>query len=317
MKKKKASVVVTMYNGSRFIQEQLDSLRNQTYPNIEVIIADDISKDDSVSIVRNYIENHRLRDTWRIIVNHQNKGYSRNFLETCEMATGDVIFFCDQDDKWNTDKIEIMMHTLEEHPEINLLCCNLTPFTEEEGARQLEQKFLAEMKNDNCVEVFGVRKDTFHCKRSGCTMCIRREYYKQIVSYWVPSWAHDEFVWKMACIDNSCGIVHNFATNRRMHLKNATNIKERTREGRINQIQDMIKCSEAWLKYALVQKSTDDVIKAIEKYKQSLKIREKLLVTRNPMIWIKLWNKYDDCYPRRKGLYLDLYLVFFKMCKKN
>lgn len=317
MKKKKASVVVTMYNGSRFIIEQLDTLRSQTYPNIEVIIADDISKDDSVSIVRDYIENYGLQNSWRVIVNTVNKGYSRNFLETCAMTTGEVIFFCDQDDKWNEDKIEIMMHTLEDHLEVNLLCCNLTPFTEEEGARQLEQKFLNEMKNDNSVEVFGVTPNTFHCKRSGCTMCIRRRYYNKIMPYWIASWAHDEFVWKMSCVDSSCGIIHNFATNRRLHLSNATNIKERTREGRINQIQDMINCSEAWLKYALDEKSSSDVIKNIERYKQSLEIRKKLLTKRNPLIWVKLWRKYAACYPRKKGLYLDLYLVFFKTCKKN
>ena len=317
MEKKKASVVVTLYNGARFIQEQLDTLRNQSYPDIEVVIADDISKDQSVAIVKNYIEKYGLQKNWSIIVNEKNKGYSRNFLETCRLTTGDVIFFCDQDDRWNEDKIEIMMRTLECHPEINLLCCNITPFTEEGGARQLEQKFLDEMKNDNSVEVFGINSDTFHCKRSGCTMCIRRSYYDKIMPYWTNSWAHDEFVWKMSCLDNSCAIVHNFATNRRMHLNNATNIKERSRKGRIDQIGDMINCCDAWLRYAVDTKASDDVLEKIEKYRSSLVIRQKLLIKRNPMIWIKLWRNYQDCYPRKKGLYLDLYLVFFKTCRKN
>jgi len=314
---KKASIVVTLYNGSRFILEQLESLRIQTYTNIEVIIADDVSKDNGMALVEKFIKENGLSANWKLIVNSQNKGYLKNFLETAALTTGDVIFFCDQDDVWNANKVEIMMQTLDEHLEVNMLCSNLVPFTEENGARKLNPKFLSEMKDDGTVDILGMVQNIFHCKRSGCTMCIRRSYYDQIIPYWISSWAHDEFVWKMACIDNCCGIVHRFTTNRRLHFDNVTNIKERTRDGRIKQLWEMIECNDSLLKYAVDRNADRRVVEKIKKYKKSLQKRTKLLISRNPIIWLSLWKNYAECYPRRTGLFLDLYLVFFKTCKMN
>lgn len=52
----KTSVVMSTYNGEEYIIEQLDSLRNQSRPADEVLIADDCSTDNTVDIVRNYIK---------------------------------------------------------------------------------------------------------------------------------------------------------------------------------------------------------------------------------------------------------------------
>jgi len=81
------------YNGENYIKEQLDSLKNQTYPVDEVIICDDQSKDSTVSIVKEYIETNRLTH-WNIEVNRENKGFIGNFfLMLLGNTTGDVIFY--------------------------------------------------------------------------------------------------------------------------------------------------------------------------------------------------------------------------------
>ena len=93
----KTSVVISTYNGEKYIIEQLDSLRKQSRPADEVIIADDCSSDHTVDIVKQYINQNKL-NSWQVIVNDHNKGWRRNFMETMWNATGDLIFPCDQDD---------------------------------------------------------------------------------------------------------------------------------------------------------------------------------------------------------------------------
>ena len=62
------SVAMATYNGHKYIVEQLDSIRNQSLKVDEVVICDDQSSDDTVSIIRNYIEKYKL-DNWKVTVN--------------------------------------------------------------------------------------------------------------------------------------------------------------------------------------------------------------------------------------------------------
>ena len=75
----KVSVVMTTYNGIRFLKEMLDSLKNQTRKIDEVIICDDRSTDNTVEFINEYIEVYNLKN-WKITVNHQNLGWEKNFL---------------------------------------------------------------------------------------------------------------------------------------------------------------------------------------------------------------------------------------------
>lgn len=109
------SIVISSYNGSSHIIEQLDSIRNQTRTPDEVLICDDCSTDSTPEIVNKYIKIHSLNN-WRIVINQENKGWKRNFIDGIEKSTGDLIFTCDQDDIWRTDKLEIMENIMLKHP---------------------------------------------------------------------------------------------------------------------------------------------------------------------------------------------------------
>jgi glycosyltransferase involved in cell wall biosynthesis len=102
----KVSVVVCTYNGERFLRQQLDSIISQTYPNLEIIISDDNSTDGTVPIAKSYqAKDQRIK----IHLNTHNLGYNRNFEQGFDLATGNFIAVCDQDDIWKTNKIEAMM----------------------------------------------------------------------------------------------------------------------------------------------------------------------------------------------------------------
>ena len=97
----KVSVIIPMYNSSKYILECLNSVLKQTYKNLEIIIIDDKSTDNSVDIVK------KINDE-RIVLIEQDKnvGAASTRNEGIKKATGDFICFLDSDDYWKFDKIE-------------------------------------------------------------------------------------------------------------------------------------------------------------------------------------------------------------------
>lgn len=123
------SIVMATYNGKNFIEEQLESLRNQTLVADEVIIADDRSTDGTYEFILDYIKSHSL-EKWSVYRNENNLGYSKNFSKLLMKASGEIIFLADQDDIWHNDKVEQMYSVMESNKQIQLLASNPHPFYE-------------------------------------------------------------------------------------------------------------------------------------------------------------------------------------------
>lgn len=112
------SVVIATYNGARFIREQLESIIGQTYPNIEIIIVDDASKDDTIAIVKEYtIKDPRVR----LHPSEINMGFLKNFERGVLLCQGDYVALSDQDDIWLPQKIEVLIRERKDHA---LIYCN-------------------------------------------------------------------------------------------------------------------------------------------------------------------------------------------------
>lgn len=112
MNEKLISIAMCSYNGEKYIKEQLDSIVNQTYKNIEIIITDDCSNDNTVKIIQEYQKN----DT-RIKL-HQNKtnlGFLKNFEYTISLCTGDYIALADQDDVWKKQKLKTFIENIKDN----------------------------------------------------------------------------------------------------------------------------------------------------------------------------------------------------------
>lgn len=89
------SVILATYNGSEFLKEQLDSIRNQTVTPSEVIICDDSSTDDTADIVKEYIASNQLVN-WKFFENSHNIGHYNTFLKLVSLAEEPYVFFSDQ-----------------------------------------------------------------------------------------------------------------------------------------------------------------------------------------------------------------------------
>lgn len=105
---KKVSIAMATYNGERFLRKQLDSLFKQTILPYEVIVVDDCSKDNTIKILEEYKKNNGLI----YYINDQNKGVNKTFERALKECTGDYIMFCDQDDIWFPNKIEITLNKM-------------------------------------------------------------------------------------------------------------------------------------------------------------------------------------------------------------
>jgi glycosyltransferase involved in cell wall biosynthesis len=115
----KVSIALASYNGSRFIDEQLDSFVRQTRRPDELVVCDDGSSDDTVTRIERFAAHAPFEV--RVERNASNLGFSGNFQKVLSLVTGDVIFISDQDDIWYPEKIERALAALEADPSIKLV----------------------------------------------------------------------------------------------------------------------------------------------------------------------------------------------------
>lgn len=104
-------ILLATYNGEKYLNQQIDSIITQTYKDWRLLIRDDFSTDNTVNIIKNYT--CKYPDKIRLI--EDNKGHlglAQNFGALLELALSEYIMFCDQDDIWLPNKIELTLNTM-------------------------------------------------------------------------------------------------------------------------------------------------------------------------------------------------------------
>ena len=100
------SIVLTVYNGNKYLRPQLDSILNQKYRKFELIIIDDCSVDSSQEILAEYAASD---ERISVHLNETNKGAIHTFEVGISKATGDLICLSDQDDIWLPDHVQTLV----------------------------------------------------------------------------------------------------------------------------------------------------------------------------------------------------------------
>lgn len=103
--KDKLSIIIPIYNSEKYLRECLDSIVNQTYQNLEIILIDDGSKDDSYSICKEY----RKKDKRIKYIYQENSGVSQARNKGIKWATGKYLTFVDSDDFVDLDTYETVL----------------------------------------------------------------------------------------------------------------------------------------------------------------------------------------------------------------
>lgn len=104
-------ILLATYNGDKYLKQQLDSLLNQTFQNFIIIVRDDGSKDKTLSILNTYKVKFENKF---IIINDDlgNLGSTKCFMKLLEYSNNEYIMFCDQDDVWLPNKVEISFNKI-------------------------------------------------------------------------------------------------------------------------------------------------------------------------------------------------------------
>lgn len=246
----KISVVMATYGGAEYIVEQLDSICNQLKDTDELIICDDCSKDATVEIIRDYVSKNGYEEQVQLYVNEQNLGFQNNFNKALSYATGDLIFFADQDDIWKEDKIETMTKIMEEHDDCLLLCCDYEPFRFTEDAPQIPAYIKEKMPDDGTLEKVVRTKDRIYIGALGCCMCLRKEFQELLSKYWFDGWAQDDRCWRMALVAEGLYVIHKNLVRHRLHGNNtATYGKYHTIEKRTKLFEGMQQADLCMMQY--------------------------------------------------------------------
>jgi glycosyltransferase involved in cell wall biosynthesis len=115
------SVVMPCYQHVKFVGETIISVLNQTFADFELIIIDDASTDGSLETIRKYAgSDYRVN----LIEHEENLGVSHSRNEGIHRSRGEFIAFCDADDVWKRQKLELQLQLLRSNPGYGLTYCD-------------------------------------------------------------------------------------------------------------------------------------------------------------------------------------------------
>ena len=214
------SVIVASYNYAQYIRETLASLLAQTYDNFEVIVVDDGSKDNSLSVIREFAE----RDERIKLFTHQDN-MNRGLPETVRLgvlqAKGEYVAFCESDDLWDPRHLEEKVRLINRLKGVpGIIINDVQPFGDAERVRAAELVAAERMRilssERNVVSVLQFREQNLICTFS-CGM-VKRSIIQACDICGTPRPANlDWWLWRQICCKDPLYVVHKKLTKWRMH----------------------------------------------------------------------------------------------------
>lgn len=209
------SVALCTYNGERYIREQLESIFNQTMKVDEIVVCDDGSTDNTLSIIESYASPERPQI--RIYRNEKNIGPAKNFQQAINLCTGDIIFLSDQDDVWQPTKVSTIVYYFDYHPNIDTIFSNA--FLIGDDGEMLKGTLWDYCFDKDVRFLFdaGLEFDCFAYGNhaTGATIAIRKKEMP-IIEY-NPGFLHDHALAILSANNDSLGYIAQCLTKYRIH----------------------------------------------------------------------------------------------------
>jgi rhamnosyltransferase len=227
--KPKVLIVLCSYNGEKYIQEQINSILNQTDIQVSLMIYDDRSKDETISIINN-INDSRIS----VFINEFNSSSpAHNFLNAInrtylnDILNHDYFALADQDDVWLENKISSAINLIKKS-QASLYCSNLTKWVENKNTTSIIKKNYSQKKYDYL----------FEGGSAGCTYVLDKTFFLSLkhminnVSNWNNKYlSHDWLIYFFArhknykvIIDQTSYIKYRIHNNNVHGLLNANNL---------------------------------------------------------------------------------------------
>ncbi len=187
-KKYKCAVLLSTYNGSKYLECQIDSILRQADIDVHIIVRDDGSSDNTLDILAKYKERYPKKF---FIVPGNNKGIHFSFCELFNFAgfDYDLYSFCDQDDIWDDDKLKIAAANLNENDcDLYSSCSRLIDSEGNYLNRTTESKktYLFYANSEHKLFTPGIQ---------GCTIVITNKFYRFLYESGFPNnLGHDTWI---------------------------------------------------------------------------------------------------------------------------
>jgi glycosyltransferase involved in cell wall biosynthesis len=236
MGKDLVSIALCTYNGEKYLPAQLDTLVSQTYANIEIVVVDDCSTDNTYTILEEYCKKY---PQIRISKNEHNLGYVKNFEAALKLCNGSLIALCDQDDIWDTRKIELQVIAIDN----NVLVYHDSEFINEKG--ETMNKKMSDLMNLYSGDNPGVFL-FFNCI-SGHTILMKKELLNNALPF-KEGYFHD---WWLAYVATNIGAVKcipQCLVKYRQHSNNDTDVLRRKQVKKQSSVNKIMRIHQ-WLKY--------------------------------------------------------------------
>ena len=221
--KSKISILLSTYNGEKYLKEQLDSIFSQSYKDFEIIARDDCSSDETINILKSY--NIKILDT------DKNLGAKLSFSTLLNYSVkntdADYFMFCDQDDIWKSDKIEKTIGTMKELEKTNSnlpLLVHTDLEVVDEKLNILNKSFWKYEKRDPSLN--SINRLIMQSTVTGCTMMINRKLAELSLPISENSIMHD---WWISIVASSFGKIvylEESTISYRQHSSNDTGSKK-------------------------------------------------------------------------------------------
>lgn len=217
------SIVLATCNGARYLTQQIQSILVQTYRNLEVIISDDCSDDETLSIAQKFAsEDNRVR----VFCNERRLGVGPNFLKAMERSRGEFICFCDQDDSWRNDKVELLAGLISNSAQTMMVYSDL------EVCDEALNRVHASFWNLSTIHpVKGLLDERILLRNltPGCSMMFRREVKDMMLR--TPNEGpllHDHFAFVTSCGMGRVSFTTERLVKYRQHRKNVIGVSRKS-----------------------------------------------------------------------------------------
>ena len=219
------SVAMCTFNGGRYLQEQLKSIALQSRIPMELVVCDDQSTDDTISILKRFRSEAPF--AVRIIQNTKRLGSTRNFDQAIGLAGGEFIALCDQDDRWESNKLERLAEALISDPFLGGVFSD-AHLIDEDG-RKTGQRLFAKHRFTPAKQrsFLGCPINTLlrHDVVTGATLMFRSSV--RLYSSPIPSsWVHDGWLAWMIALHSRIGLVSEPLINYRIHAGQQLGVAE-------------------------------------------------------------------------------------------
>lgn len=198
------------FNGSTFIGDQIKSILPQLANSDELVVVDDASTDDTVAVVRSF-QDGRIR----IAQNASNLGVLKTFERALEMTGNELVFLCDQDDIWGSNKIARFEAIFKQDPLVTMVLSDANVINGK-GERTADSWF------ETRPFVPGVLANIFKNRYLGCTMAFRRWLLSYVLPFPADIPMHDMWLGLMNQIYGKVAFVAEPLISYRRHEANTT-----------------------------------------------------------------------------------------------